>query len=71
MRHWSNYFDRYFYQYLFMKADNPKWSSNNPIKDWWNRIVCRWDNHSCGAIFYNPGGYEPDGRCINCGDELC
>jgi len=60
----------YFYQYLFAKADNPKWSSNNRIIDFWNRLKCRINRHPCGCIFYNPSGYEPDGRCINCGDEI-
>ena len=70
MMHWSNYLDIYFYQYLFRKADNSKWNSNNLIKDWWNRLVCRFKGHPCGCIFYNPGEYEPDFRCKNCGDEL-
>lgn len=53
-----------------MKADNPKWSSNNLIKDWWNRLVCRFKGHPCGCIFYNPDEYEPDFRCKNCGNYL-
>jgi len=64
MRHWSNYLDIYFYQYLFRKGDNPDFCS------WWERLKCRFNNHPCGCIYYNPGGYEPDGRCINCGDEI-
>jgi hypothetical protein len=64
------YFDIYFYQYLFRKADNPGWCSDNKFKDFWNRLQCRWRNHPCGYIFYNPGAYEPDVGCIDCGDEI-
>jgi len=70
MRPWSNYFNIYFYQYLFRKADNPKWISDNIFIDCLNRLKCRFNNHSCGSIYYSPGGYEPDGRCINCGDGI-
>jgi len=70
MRHWSNYLDIEFYKYLFSKADNPGWCSDNAIVDWWKRLKCRWNGHKCGCIFYNPGGYEPDGRCQECGDEI-
>jgi len=64
------WFNIYFYQYLLTKADNPKWISNNILIDWWERLKCRINNHTCGCIFYNPNGYEPDGRCIDCGDEI-
>jgi hypothetical protein len=70
MKNWTNYLNFYFYQYLFRKADNPRWRSNNLFIDWINRLKCRFNNHPCGCIFYNPGGYEPDGRCIDCGDEI-
>jgi len=70
MRYWSNYFDRYFYQYLFEKPNEPGWCSNNPIIDWWKRLKCRFNDHPCGSIYYNPGGFEPDDRCKNCGDYL-
>ena len=51
-------------QYLFSKADNPDFCS------WWERLKCRIKHHPCGSIYYNPSGYEPDGRCMNCGDEI-
>jgi hypothetical protein len=63
-------FDIYFHYYLFRKADNLLWCSDNRIIDWWKRLKCRINNHPCGCIYYNPSGYEPDGRCINCGDEI-
>jgi hypothetical protein len=65
--HW---FDYYFYEYLFRKADNPGWCSDNNIIDFFRRLKCRYKNHPCGSIYYNPGGYEPDGRCQNCGDLI-
>jgi len=70
MRHWSNYLDRYFYEYLFMKADNPGWCSDNKIIDFLKRLKCRWNNHPRGCVYYNSGGYEPDWTCKDCGDEL-
>ena len=33
-------------------------------------IVCRWQGHKCGVIWYNSGGLEPDMHCRNCGDDL-
>ena len=56
--------------YLFDKADNLRWSSDNIVEDWWNRIICRIKHHPCGMIYYNPGGDEPDYRCKNCGDII-
>lgn len=31
---------------------------------------CRLRGHPAGVVFYNPGGFEPDMHCINCGDDL-
>ena len=70
MRHWSNYFDYYFYEYLFRKADNAGWYSNNKFIDWYKRLICRYKHHPNGSIFYNPDGYEPDDRCVDCGDYI-
>lgn len=36
----------------------------------WRVILCRFRGHPCGPIYYNPGGYEPDWECQNCGDFL-
>ena len=39
--------------------------------DWtWRKVWCRYRGHPHGAIFYNPGGTEPNDRCIDCGDHL-
>lgn len=35
-----------------------------------NRILCRLRGHPRGEIYYNPGGYEPDHRCKDCGEEI-
>jgi len=56
--------DEEFYQYLFRKADNPNFCG------WWERLKCRINYHPCGCVFYNPGGYEPDERCQDCGDNI-
>jgi hypothetical protein len=34
------------------------------------KMICRIKGHPNGPIFYNPNGLEPDGRCIDCGDEI-
>ena len=60
----TSWFYPSFYQYLFRKFDDPQWCS------WWEHLKCRINGHPCGSIFYNPGGYEPDGRCKNCGDNI-
>lgn len=36
----------------------------------WKRAVCRFLGHPAGVWFYNPGGFEPDMTCKNCGDDL-
>jgi hypothetical protein len=56
--------------YLFSKADNPGWCSDNKAVDFYERLKCRIKFHPCGEIYYNPGGYEPDARCKNCGDII-
>lgn len=38
---------------------------------WRIRIVwCRIRNHPAGVVWYNPGGFEPDMICKNCGEDL-
>ena len=34
------------------------------------KIWCRLCNHPTGVVWYNSGGFEPDMRCQNCGDDL-
>ncbi len=36
----------------------------------WTHFWCRFRGHPCGVVFYNPGGWEPDMSCKNCGEEL-
>jgi len=60
MQHWTNYLDWSWYKYLFTDLGDEKW-----IRFW-----CRIGGHKCGTIYYNPGGYEPDYHCINCGEDL-
>jgi hypothetical protein len=59
--HW---FDRSWYQYLFAKFDDPGWCP------WYEHLWCRMNGHPAGQIYFNPGGYEPDYRCKECGDEI-
>ncbi len=66
---WIMYFPDYF-RYLFAKADNPRWCHDNILIDFFCRLKCRIRHHPSGSIYYNPGGYEPDGRCKECGDEI-
>jgi len=33
-------------------------------------IICRIGGHSCGVVWYNPGGTQPNMCCRNCGDDL-
>lgn len=37
---------------------------------WFATLKCRLENHSCGVVWYNPSGWEPDMTCKNCGDDL-
>lgn len=36
----------------------------------WCAFWCRWRGHPAGVWFYNPGAYEADMHCKNCGDDL-
>lgn len=54
----TRWFSRSWWQYLFEK----------PVT--WKKFWCRSGCHKCGPIYYNMGGFEPDYRCKNCGDEL-
>ena len=45
----------------------------NPVGrviNWLARFLCRWRLHPAGCIWFNPGGYEPDYRCKDCGQDL-
>lgn len=57
-------FDIWFWKYIFRKADDPTYTS------YWKRFICRWNFHPCGEWYYNPGGFEPDHSCKECGDLI-
>lgn len=59
--HW---FDRWWYKYLFAKADDPTYCS------WVHRLWCRMNGHPSGCWYYNANGFEPDYTCKECGDEI-
>lgn len=40
------------------------------LRNYLMRCRCRWRGHPCGPVFYNPGGYEPDGSCRDCGEDI-
>lgn len=60
-------FDKYFWIYLFEKRPDDYILT---FRDKINRFICRWNFHPCGSVYYNPGGFEPDGHCKNCGDLI-
>lgn len=39
-------------------------------ESYWRRWKCRFGGHKCGVVWYNPGGFEPDMHCKNCGEDL-
>ncbi len=45
-------------------------SPKNRDVSWIRTVLCRWRGHPCGVWWYNVGGFEPDMRCKNCGDDL-
>ena len=57
-----------------MKWLSPNWwkyvfsrpLGDNPLK----RIICRMRGHPNGPIFYNVNGIEPNGKCIDCDEEI-
>lgn len=54
-----------FWKYIFAKRSN-YYGDVSIIKT----IICRIKNHSCGVVWYNLNGMEPDMHCRNCGDDL-
>jgi hypothetical protein len=53
------------YQYLFYPKNN--YQDDVP---WHEILVCRLRGHPSGEVYYNPGGFEPDHHCRDCGDEI-
>ena len=47
---------------------NPNWLAR--LFDWCTRAKCRFLWHPWSVVWYNPGGYEPNMRCSNCGEDL-
>jgi hypothetical protein len=50
------------FKYLFAPKD--------PEVSWFVTIMCRYNGHPAGPIWYNPSGDEPDYTCRCCGDDL-
>lgn len=65
----TRWFTRDWYEYLLQVGD---WSRNRSKIGWpgWRKVWCRLEDHKCGVWWTNPGGYEPDMHCKNCGDDL-
>lgn len=76
MRLWSNL------KYIFSNKDYPwygklsRWFDPNwyryLLKPWkgFRVLWCRMRGHPYGVVWYNPGGFEPDMTCKNCGEDL-
>lgn len=63
------WFSKDWWKYL-LEPINDSWMDNNNIISKTKVAWCRANGHPCGVIYWNPGGYEPDMRCRNCGDDL-
>ena len=59
------------WQYYFgpPHADTPHpWTYlGNRVQTYLKTVRCRLRGHA-GQVFYNPGGFEPDESCRNCGE---
>jgi len=67
IQHWHHYeWWKYLFSGLWYRWRHDYWR----LRDLPGVIICRIKNHPCGPIWYNPGGYEPDMTCKNCGDEI-
>jgi len=36
----------------------------------WRAVHCRLRGHPRGQVYFNPGGFEPDEHCKDCGDLI-
>jgi hypothetical protein len=52
------WFNIYWYKYLFKDCTGIR------------NFICRINGHSCGVIWYNSTGLEPDMHCKNCYEDL-
>lgn len=55
-----------YFKYLF----NFKGFGNIKIIEKIKIIICRIKGHPNGIIYYNPGGWEPNTHCKDCGEDL-
>jgi len=66
---WSPLTDLYEMKWFIINSKRWRWSwlweETKP-----ERILCRLRGHPKGMIYYNPGGFEPDGRCQTCGENI-
>jgi hypothetical protein len=58
------WFDKSWWKYLLEKPDDKDYCST------WHRFWCRAAGHPAGVWWHNPGGFEPDTTCKECGDDL-
>lgn len=58
----ARWFEFAWWQYLFSKPWRQKLT--------WEIFWCRVKGHPNGTVYYNPGGFEPDYRCKDCGEDL-
>lgn len=66
------WFSRWWWSYLFERPDHyaRRYQSDWLAIDWLKRLWCRLRNHPAGVVWYNPGKFEPNMRCKDCGDDL-
>lgn len=57
-----------YWSYLF--EDWHKIVNKHGIRNLITTVICRFNRHPCGPIWYCYGD-EPDMHCRNCGDDLC
>lgn len=69
--------DPEWWSYHFTDKGDPGYPGRGPLQSyrfrhlfWIGRFICRWQHHPSGPIFFNANGYEPDGRCKDCGEEI-
>lgn len=58
------WFELNWWKYLLKKRS--KYYQVNILKT----LICRIKGHSCGVVWFNSSGLEPDMHCKNCGDNL-
>jgi hypothetical protein len=51
-------------------GDGHKYSSQKEKATSICHFLCRVRNHTCGVVWFNPAGNDPDMSCKNCSDIL-